>query len=62
MKKALSLILAMIMLASIITGCTTLKGNDKGAIIDMYITTEVLNFDPQASITDDAMLKINSLI
>ncbi|MBP3378757.1 MAG: peptide ABC transporter substrate-binding protein [Clostridia bacterium] len=62
MKKALSLILAMIMLASVITGCTTLKGNDKGAIIDMYITTEVLNFDPQASITDDAMLKINSLI
>ena len=28
----------------------------------MYITTEVFNFDPQASITDDAMLKLNSLI
>lgn len=62
MKKALSLVLVMIMIASVITGCTTLKGEDKGAIIDMYITTELFNFDPQASVTDDAMLKINSMI
>lgn len=67
MKKALSLILAMITAASVMAGCTTLEkdetGNyDKGAIIDMYLTTEVYDFDPQRSITDDAMLKIYSLI
>lgn len=68
MKKMLSLILAMIMVVSVVTGCTTLAkdeetGNyDKGAIIDMYLTTEVYDFDPQRSITDDAMLKIYSLI
>ena len=68
MKKVLSLVLAMLMFGSVVTGCTTLEKDeltgdyDKGAIIDMYLTTEVLDFDPQASITDDAMLKINSLI
>lgn len=68
MKKMLSLILAMIMVVSVVTGCTTLAkdeetGNyDKGAIIDMYLTTEVYDFDPQRSITDDAMLKTYSLI
>ena len=68
MKKVLSLVLAMLMFGSVVTGCTTLAKDeltgdyDKGAIIDMYLTTEVLDFDPQASITDDAMLKINSLI
>ena len=56
------------MFGSVISGCTTLAKDettgdyDKGAIIDMYLTTEVLDFDPQASITDDAMLKICSLI
>lgn len=68
MKKVLSLILAMLMLASAISGCTTLEKDpetgdyDKGAIIDMYLTTEIYNFDPQLSITDDAMLKVFSLI
>lgn len=67
MKKVLSLILAMILTAATITGCTTLEKTetgdyDKGAIIDMYLTTEVYTFDPQVSITDDAMLKILNLI
>lgn len=71
MKKVLSLILAMLMVVSAAVGCTTLekdptdpegKKYDKGAIIDMYLTTEIYNFDPQLSITDDAQLKIFSLI
>lgn len=68
MKKVLSLVLAMLMFGSVISGCTTLAKDettgdyDKGAIIDMYLTTEVYDFDPQRSITDDAMLKIYSLI
>lgn len=67
MKKVLSLVLAMITAASVMAGCTTLEKDDtgsydKGAIIDMYLTTEVYDFDPQRSITDDAMLKIYSLI
>lgn len=58
MKKALSLILAALMLAASFAGCTTLEGEDRGAIIDMYLTTEVVDFDPQLSITDDAQLKL----
>ena len=61
MKKVVSLVLVAIMLAALLAGCTTLVGDDKGAIIDMYITTEVYNFDPQVSITDTAMLKVFSL-
>lgn len=71
MKKVLSLILAMMMIMSVAAGCTTLekdpadpegKKYDKGAIIDMYLTTEIFNFDPQVSLTDDAQLKIFKLI
>ena len=67
MKKVLTLILAMVMLVSTVSGCTSLVKNadgtiDKGAIIDMYLATEVYNFDPQQSITDDSMLKIFSLM
>jgi len=62
MKKALSLILAMLMCVTILAGCTTLEEGDKGAIIDMYLTTEVYNFDPQRSVIDDAQLKILRLL
>ncbi len=68
MKKMLSLILAMLTFGSAAAGCTTLAKDettgdyDKGAIIDMYLTTEVYDFDPQRSITDDAMLKAMDLM
>ncbi|MBE6541813.1 MAG: hypothetical protein E7672_05130 [Ruminococcaceae bacterium] len=68
MKKVLALILALTTFASVMVGCTTLEKDpatgdyDKGAIIDMYLTTEIYNFDPQLSITDDAMLKVFNLI
>lgn len=67
MKKVLSLILAAGMLTTFAAGCTTLEMDeatgqmDKGAIIDMYLTTEIYNFDPQVSTTDDAMLKVLDL-
>lgn len=71
MKKVLALILAMLTVASAAVGCTTLekdpsdpegKKYDKGAIIDMYLTDEVYNLDPQVSMTDDSQLKIMRLI
>ncbi len=61
-KKALSLILAALMGVTSLAGCTTLEGEDKGAVIDMHLTTEVYNFDPQCSIVDDAQLKVLRLI
>ncbi len=62
MKKILALVLATIMVAVGLVGCTTLEGDDRGAVINMYLTTEVLNFDPQAAITDDAMFQICSML
>ncbi len=67
MKKALALILSALTLMSAAVGCTTLEKletgeYDKGAIVDMYLTTEVLSFDPQLSMTDDAQLKTMSLM
>ncbi len=67
MKKALALILSALTLMSAAVGCTTLEKldtgeYDKGAIVDMYLTTEVLNFDPQLSMTDDAQLKTMSIM
>ena len=67
MKKALALVMALVLLSATLAGCTTLKkdseGNiDRGAVINMYMTTEVYNFDPQVTINDDAALKIMSLI
>ncbi len=60
--KVLSLLLAALMLTTMLASCTTLEGDDKGAILDMYLTTEVFDFDPQLSMTDDAQLKYMSLM
>lgn len=67
MKKILALAMALVLIVSALVGCTTLEkdaeGNyDRGAVINMYLTTEVLNFDPQIAINDDAMLQIFSLL
>ncbi len=67
MKKILALAMALVLLATALIGCTTLEkdaeGNyDRGAVVKMYLTTEVFNFDPQIAINDDAMLQIFSLL
>ncbi len=67
MKKIISLLLAVVMLAAALSGCTTLvkleDGTwDRGAVIEMYLTGELYNFDPQISITDENMLKVMSLL
>ena len=61
MKRALAAMLVILMLASVLAGCTTLEKDDKGAIINMYLTNEVYNLDPQISVTDSAMQKVFSL-
>lgn len=67
MKKTLALLFAVLMVAASFVGCTTLEKTatgdyDKGAIVKMCLTSEIYNFDPQQSITDDSQLKVFSLL
>lgn len=68
MKRALSLILCTVMLLTALSGCTTLEKDeatgdyDKGAIIPMYLGTEMYDFDPQRAYLNDSNAKILSLL
>ncbi len=68
MKKLIALVLALVTVMACLVSCgTTLEkdadGNlDRGAEINMYLSTEVLNFDPQLPLIDDSMLKVMSLM
>lgn len=62
MKRIICLALTVVLLCGVFTSCTTLKGDDKGAIIDVYYTDELYNFDPALAYTDNSMVKVLSLI
>ncbi len=62
MKRILALVLCMIMLACTFTSCTTLEDEDKGAVIDVYLTNEIYNYDPAYGFTDASCAKILSLV
>ena len=60
-KKILALILCAASLLTFVS-CSTLVGDDKGAVIDVYLTNEIYNFDPAYGFTDASTAKILSLI
>lgn len=60
MKRTLCLVLAVVMAVCIFTGCT--DKTDKGPIIPVYICDETIIFDPAYAYTDDASVKILSLL
>lgn len=62
MKRVLSLLLCAVMLLGTLAGCTTLAEGDKGMIIDIYLSTEIVDFDPALHYNDNAMVKVFDLI
>lgn len=68
MKRALALILCAVMLVAALSGCTTSLEKletgeyDKGAVIPMYISTQMFNFDPATAYLNDANAKVLSLL
>lgn len=62
MKRTLCLILAVIMICGVVTSCSSLEKNDKGAIVTMYLADEIFNYDPMVGFNDTATAKILSLI
>ena len=62
MKRIICLALCAVMLCGILSSCSTLKGDTKGAIVELYLANELFNFDPALAYTDDTMVKILSLM
>lgn len=62
MKRAICLVLAVIMICGVITSCSSLEKNDKGAIVTMYLADEIYNFDPMVGFNDTSTAKILSLV
>lgn len=50
--------LCAVMLLGVLASCTTIEGDNSGMIIDVYMTTELFDFDPALHYNDDAMVKI----
>ena len=65
MKKILSLLLCLVMLATVFVGCAKkddTEDTDKGAYIYMYMTDMIYDFDPAHAYGNEAALKIVSLM
>lgn len=60
--KAVALIVALISVISVFSGCSKIEGDNKGAIIDLYMESKVMNLDPATAYTDANAVQILSLI
>ena len=63
MKKFISTLLLVGMCSSLLAGCgSTLKEDEKGATVNLYIANEVIDFDPALAYTDDSAVKVLGLV
>ena len=62
MKKLISMLLLVATLALTLAGCTTLKEDEKGATINVYIGNEISDYDPALAYTDDSAAKVLGLV
>ena len=63
-KRSVALILCLIMAVSLLASCTVKKKNDedKGAVINMYLSQEIYDFDPAYALKNEASQAIVSLL
>ena len=62
MKRFLSLMLAGVMLLCMLASCSGLKGDDKGPIFNIYLGSELRNWDPAVAYNDASAVRFFSLI
>ncbi len=62
MKRVLALVLALVMVVCCFASCSTLEGEDKGAIITVYFGDQIYDFDPTQSYTNDAVAQLTTLM
>lgn len=63
-KRFTALMLCLVMAVSLLASCTIRKKDDtdKGAIINMYLSEEIYDFDPAYAFNNDSSLKIVNLL
>jgi ABC-type oligopeptide transport system substrate-binding subunit len=61
-KRIIAATLCLIMAVTAFASCAKKDENDKGAIIHMYLSQEVYDFDPAYAYSNDAALKIVDLL
>ncbi len=63
MKKFISTLLLAGMCMSLFAGCgSTLEEDEKGATINLYIGSEICDYDPAIAFTDDSAVKVLGLV
>lgn len=63
MKKLITMLLAAAMSVTLLAGCgSSLKEDEKGATVNLYIGTEIVDFDPAIAFTDDSAVKVLGLV
>lgn len=62
MKKLISALLMAAMLVTLLAGCSSLKEDEKGATVNVYLGSEIIDFDPQLAYLDDSAVKILGLV
>lgn len=62
MKKLICALIAAAMFVTLFAGCSTLKDDEKGATINVYIGTEIADFDPALAYIDDSAVKVLGLV
>lgn len=62
MKKLIALALCLMTMALLLCGCNSESDDDPGAIIPVYLSTEVYNFDPATAYLDDATVKLFGML
>lgn len=64
MRKILCLLLSLVLIGASAVSCaqTEEDSTDKGAVIPVYLTTEIYDFDPATAYTDEAATKILGMV
>ena len=61
-KRIIAATLCIIMAVTAFASCAKKDPNDKGAIINMYLSQEIYDFDPAYAYTNDAALEVVDLL
>ncbi len=63
MKKLVSMLLMAAMVVTLLAGCgSTLEQDEKGAVINIYLGSEISDYDPALAFTDDSAAKVLGLV